>query len=56
MSFLNREKRIPADLLKGFGEAIFLLAKEALMVPELMFKIAKPTDLIEINFSNYKQE
>jgi len=43
-------------LLKGLANLISILAKEYLMVPSVMFDLAKPSDIEEINLSNFNGE
>lgn len=42
--------------MKSFANLISVLSKEYLMVPSLMFDLAKPTNLQEINLSDFKGE
>ena len=44
------------NILKGFANIISILSKEFLMVPKLMFDLAKPTNLEEVNLSDFKGE
>jgi hypothetical protein len=43
-------------ILKSFGNLISILTKEQLMVPQLMFDLAKPSDIEEINLSEFNGE
>jgi hypothetical protein len=44
------------SILKGFANLISILSKEYLMVPQLMFDLAKPMNIEEINLSDFNGE
>lgn len=54
LTFFKREHKIDELVLKGFSNLISILAKEYLMVPKIMFTLAKPSNIEEINLANYK--
>jgi hypothetical protein len=42
--------------LRSFANLISILSKEYLMVPSILFDLAKPTQIEEINISDFKGE
>ena len=54
--FFKREYQMDESILKGFANLISILSKEYLMVPQLMFDLAKPMNIEEINLSDFKGE
>ena len=43
-------------ILKSFANLVSILTKEYLMVPQLMFDLARPSNLEEINLSDFNGE
>jgi hypothetical protein len=43
-------------ILKGFANLISIISKEYLMVPSLLFELAKPSQIEEVNLSDFKGE
>jgi hypothetical protein len=43
LQYFKRQYSIDENILKGFANLISILAKEFLMVPQLMFDLAKPS-------------
>lgn len=56
LTYFKRQYGIDENILKGFANLISILAKEFLMVPQLMFDLAKPSQIEEINLSNFNGE
>ena len=56
LGYLRREHHLDEDILKSFANLVSILSKEYLMVPQLMFDLAKPSDMEEINLSGFKGE
>ena len=56
LSFLRREHHMDEGILKGFANLVSIISKEYLMVPQLMFDLAKPSDMEEINLAGFKGE
>lgn len=56
LQYFKRQYSIDENILKGFANLISILAKEFLMVPQLMFDLAKPSQIEEINLSNFNGE
>ena len=56
ITFLRREHNLDEASLKGFGNLISILSKEFLMVPSMMFELAKPSNIEEVNLSDFKNE
>jgi hypothetical protein len=56
--FFRKEHGIEEHVLKSFANLVSILSKEYLMVPQLMFDLAKPegADIEEINLSDFKGE
>ena len=56
LNYFRREFNMDENILKGFANLISILAKEYLMVPKLMFELAKPSKIEEINLSDFNGE
>jgi hypothetical protein len=56
LNYFRREYTMDENILKGFANLISILAKEYLMVPSLMFDLAKPTQMEEVNLSDFNGE
>eukprot|EP00347_Sterkiella_histriomuscorum_P006697 403351781 len=54
MQFLIREHKIPENLIRNFAQIMIIIQKEFMMVPQMLFRLAKPTKIQEINFSNFQ--
>ncbi|CDW85255.1 ankyrin unc44 [Stylonychia lemnae] len=53
INFLSREHKISQNILMEFAQVMLIVQKEFLMIPQMLFKLAKPTKIQEINFSNF---
>jgi hypothetical protein len=56
LNYFRRDYQMDELILKSFANLVSILTKEYLMVPQMMFDLAKPSQIEEINLSDFNGE